>query len=181
NFGGNYLNEQAIVAAARSSKRYATAVIGKLGPVAIFDTGVYDGAGTLIIDDTTGPASDVSIPAEWKQAFAKYNVALSAPTRGDNGVAGDNNRPGTWTLHLAQQQYFIEVTVKAVLPHFRDVIKDNGNPFVLVFWSRDPDGTQHNQGDSFHSTSPGINGSTSLCAIRNADTALSAIEQALKA
>src|SRR5215475_3916187 len=58
-FGGNYLDEQAIVATARASKRYATAVVGKLGPVAIFDTGVYDGAGTLIIDDSTGPASDV--------------------------------------------------------------------------------------------------------------------------
>src|ERR1700761_14489 len=95
-FGGNYLNEQAIVAAARSSKRYATAVIGKLGPVAIFDTGVYDGLGTLIIDDSTGPASDVPIPTEWRQAFAKYNVALSAPTRGDNGVSGDSTKPGTW-------------------------------------------------------------------------------------
>jgi hypothetical protein len=181
NFGGNYLNEQAIVAAARSSKRYATAVVGKLGPVAIFDTGVYDGKGTLIIDDTTGPASDVPIPAEWKQAFAKYNVPLSAPSRGDNGSSGDSAKPGTWTPNLAQQQYFIEATVKAVLPHFRDVIKENGNPFVLVFWSRDPDGTQHNHGDSFHSPSPGINGPTSLAAIRNADNALSAIEQALKA
>ena len=180
-FAGNYLNEQAIVAAARASKRYSTAVIGKIGPVAIFDTGVYDGAGTLIIDDSTGPASDVPIPAEWKQAFAKYNVSLVAPTRGDNGNSGDNTRPGTWTPDLAQQQYFIEATVKAVLPHFRDIIKDNGNPFVLVFWSRDPDGTQHNQGDSFHSTSIGINGPTSLAAIRNADTALAAIEEALKA
>jgi arylsulfatase A-like enzyme len=180
-FGGNYLNEHALVASARASKRYATAVIGKHGPVAIFDTGVYDGSGTLIVDDTTGSTSAAAISAEWKQAFAKYNVPLSTPSRGDNGVAGDNTKPGTWTANLAQQQYFIEVTVKAVLPHFRDVIKDNGNPFVLVFWSRDPDGTQHNNGDSFHSTSPGINGPTSLAGVRNADNALSAIEQALKA
>ena len=180
-FGGNYLDEQALVAAARASKRYSTAVIGKVGPVAIFDTGVYDGAGTLIIDDSTGPGSDVPIPAEWKQAFAKYNVPLSTPSRGDNGSAGDATKPGTWVPNLAQQQYFIEVTVRAVLPHFRDVIKENGNPFVLVFWSRDPDGTQHNQGDSFQSTSIGINGPTSLAAVRNADTALAAIEQALKA
>ena len=180
-FSGNYLNEQAIVAAARASRRYSTAVIGKLGPVAVFDTGVYDGLGTLIIDDTTGPAADIPIPEAWKQAFAHYKVPLSAPTRGDNGVSGDNTKPGTWIPNLAQQQYFIEATVKAVLPRFKDIIKDNGNPFVLVFWSRDPDGTQHNHGDSFHSTSPGINGPTSLAAIRNADTALGAIEQALKA
>src|SRR5262249_22451850 len=149
--------------------------------VAIFDTGVYDGKGTLIIDDTTGSTSAAPIPAEWKQAFAKYNVALSTPSRGDNGSSGDNNKPGTWTPNLAQQQHLIEATVRAVLPHFRDVIKENGNPFVLVFWSRDPDGTQHNNGDSFHSSNPGINGPTSLAAIRNADTALAAIEQALKA
>jgi arylsulfatase A-like enzyme len=180
-FSGNYLNEQSIVAAARSSKRYVTAVIGKLGPVAIFDTGVYDGSGTLIIDDTTGPASDVPISADWRAAFAKANVPLSTPTRGDNGSSGDATRPGTWTPNLVQQQYFIEATVKAVLPRFRDIIKEKGDPFVLVFWSRDPDGTQHNNGDSFHATSPGINGPTSLGAIRNADTALSAIEQALKA
>jgi membrane-anchored protein YejM (alkaline phosphatase superfamily) len=67
--------------------------------------------------------------------------------------------------------------VKAALPHF----KETGKLFVLVFWSRDPDGTQHNQGDSFHSLTPGINGPTSLSAIRNADTALASIEQALKA
>jgi len=29
---------------------------------------------------------------------------------------------------------------------------------VLVFWSRDPDGTQHNQGDSLNQLVPGING-----------------------
>src|SRR5206468_8623887 len=52
--------------------------------------------------------------------------------------------------------------------------------FVLVFWSRDPDGSQHNQGDSFHTLVPGINGPTSLAAIRNADTALALIEATLK-
>ncbi len=28
------------------------------------------------------------------------------------------------------------------------MFKARNKPFVLVFWSRDPDGTQHNQGDS---------------------------------
>jgi hypothetical protein len=49
-----------------------------------------------------------------------------------------------------------------------------------VFWSRDPDGTQHNQGDSFHTVNPGINGTTSREAIRNADGALALIEATLK-
>src|SRR5215470_10109421 len=61
------------------------------------------------------------------------------------------------------------------------MFRDRNKPFVLVYWSRDPDGTQHNQGDSLHALSPGINGPTSLAAIRNADAALASIEQALKA
>jgi hypothetical protein len=79
--------------------------------------------------------------------------------------------------NLAQSQFFIEAAIKVALPH----LKETGKPFVLVFWSRDPDGTQHNQGDSFQTLNPGINGPTSLAAIRNADTALGSIEQALKA
>jgi hypothetical protein len=176
-FASNYLNEQSIVAAARL-QGYSTALIGKLGPAAIFDVGALKGAGTLIIDDSTGTqGAEASLPDEWKEAFTRLKVSQTAPSRGDNGVSGDNTKPGTWIPNLAQQQYFLEATVKAALPHF----KETGKPFVLVFWSREPDGTQHNQGDSFHSLSPGINGPTSMSAIRNADTALAAIEQALKA
>jgi hypothetical protein len=49
----------------------------------------------------------------------------------------------------------------------------------MVFWSRDPDGTQHNEGDSFLVLAPGINGPTSLAAIRNADDDLGRIRAAL--
>ena len=52
------------------------------------------------------------------------------------------------------------------------LFKERGKPFVMVFWSRDPDGTQHNQGDSLGALMPGINGPTSLAAIRNADNDL---------
>jgi hypothetical protein len=51
---------------------------------------------------------------------------------------------------------------------------------MLVFWSRDPDGTQHNQGDSLNRLVPGINGPTSLAAIRNADHDLAELLAALK-
>ena len=76
-----------------------------------------------------------------------------------------------------QQDYFLDVATKAVLPEFRD----RGTPFMLVFWSRDPDGTQHNQGDSHNRLLPGINGPTSLAAIRNADHGLAVLLAALKA
>jgi len=68
-FAGNYLNEQSIVAAARL-QGYSTALIGKLGPAAIFDVGALKGAGTLIVDDTTGTqGAEAPLPDEWKDAF----------------------------------------------------------------------------------------------------------------
>jgi arylsulfatase A-like enzyme len=51
----------------------------------------------------------------------------------------------------------------------------------MVFWSRDPDGTQHNQGDSLNKLEPGINGPTTMAAIRNASNDLSRLRAALKA
>jgi hypothetical protein len=74
-----------------------------------------------------------------------------------------------------QQDYFAAVTTRVVLPMF----KDRNKPFLLVFWSRDPDGSQHNQGDSLNSLVPGINGPTSLAAIRNADDDLARIRSTL--
>ena len=58
--------------------------------------------------------------------------------------------------------------------------KQEGDPFALVYWSRDPDGTQHNNGDSLNSLTPGINGLTSQAAVRNADNNLAQLIQSLK-
>jgi Type I phosphodiesterase / nucleotide pyrophosphatase len=52
-------------------------------------------------------------------------------------------------------------------------------PCVLVFWSRDPDGSQHNTGDSLNTITPGINGPTSMAAIKNADNNLAQLRKAL--
>ena len=61
------------------------------------------------------------------------------------------------------------------------LFKDRNKPFVMVFWSRDPDGTQHNQGDSLGRLIPGINGPTSLASIRNVDNNLASLLAGLKA
>jgi hypothetical protein len=60
------------------------------------------------------------------------------------------------------------------------LFKERKKAFVMVFWSRDPDGTQHNQGDSLGRLVPGINGPTSLAAIKNADDDLARLLAALK-
>jgi len=174
-FGGNYLNEQTFVAAARAAG-YSTAIIGKLGPAAIFDLHSLSAAGTLLIDDTTGRDGGATVPDEWLAAMKEARVEVRSPGRGANSDAGSDKRPGTWIPAYGLQQYFMEMAVRVVLPRFKAANK----PFVLVFWARDPDGTQHNHGDSFDSLTPGVNGPTSLASIRATDSALAAIEQSVK-
>ncbi|HVH80802.1 MAG TPA: alkaline phosphatase family protein, partial [Stellaceae bacterium] len=108
-------------------------------------------------------------------ALTAAGLPTAAPSRGDNGKAGTATTPGTLVANITQQDYFADVTTKVVLPMF----KARNKPFVLVFWSRDPDGTQHNQGDSLNQLTPGINGPTSLASIKNADSDLARIRQAL--
>ena len=97
--------------------------------------------------------------------------------RGDNGRSGDAHTPGTLSANLVQQAWFSAVAARAILPRF----KADGRPFVMVYWSRDPDGTQHNQGDSLSKLTPGINGPTTMAAIRNVDDNLATLRAALKA
>lgn len=178
-FSGNYLDEETILAAARR-QGFSTASIGKLGPTLMFDHNERTGK-TIIIDDQTGAnkdGKDLGIPLsdEVKNALTAASLPLAAPSRGDNGKPGDFEKPGTIVANVAQQKYFTDAVTKAVLPMF----KARNKPFVLVLWSRDPDGTQHNQGDSLGQLTPGINGPTSLAAIKNADDNLAQVQQALK-
>jgi hypothetical protein len=176
-FGGDYLNEETILKMARA-KGYSTAAIGKLGPTLIFDhtdkIGT-DGLHSIVIDDATGGKNGVPLSDEMKAALAKAGLPLASPSRGDNGKAGDARTPGTVVPNTAQQAYFADIASKIVLPMFRE----RGKPFVLVFWSRDPDGTQHNTGDSLNTVTPGINGPTSLASIKNADNNLAQLRKAL--
>jgi hypothetical protein len=173
-FAGNYLDEATILKMARD-KGYDTASIGKIGPALIFDPTERSGEQTILVDDATGTPKGIELSAEVTQRLQTANLPLAAPTRGVNGVAGNVGTPGTLSANVVQQDYFAAVTTRVVLPMF----KDRNKPFVLVFWSRDPDGSQHNQGDSLNTLVPGINGPTSLAAIRNADDDLARIRFAL--
>jgi hypothetical protein len=176
-FGGDYLNEETVLKMARA-KGFSTAALGKIGPTLIFDhtdrTGA-DGLHSIVIDDATGGKNGVPLSEEMKAALTKAGIPLATPSRGDNGKAGDAKTPGTVVPNIAQQAYFADVATKVVLPMF----KARNKPFVLVFWSRDPDGSQHNNGDSLNTVTPGINGPTSLAGIKNADNNLAQLRQAL--
>jgi len=176
-FGGDYLNEETLLKMARASG-YSTAALGKLGPTLIFDhtdkVGA-EGLHSIIIDDSTGGKAGVPLSDEMKAALSNANLPLATPSRGDNGKSGDAKTPGTLVPNTTQQAYLADVAAKVVLPMF----KARNKPFVLVFWSRDPDGSQHNNGDSLNTVTPGINGPTSLAGIRNADNNLTQLRKAL--
>jgi len=173
-FAGDYLDEATILKLARD-KGYSTAAVGKIGPTLIFDHTKEGRAQTIIVDDATGSERGVPLSAEMAERLKAAGLPAAAPPRGANGIFGSVSTPGTRTPNVVQQDYFAAFTTRAILPLF----KERGKPFVLVFWSRDPDGTQHYQGDSLNSLVPGINGPTSLAAIRNADDDLARIRASL--
>lgn len=174
-FGGNFLDEETLLEAARRAG-YGTAVIGKLGPALIQDHLAADGTSTIILDDSTGGPGGVPLSPPIVAALTAAGLPTSAPGRGDNGKSGTATEPGTTVPNRVQQDYFVDAATRVVLP----ALKAGGRPFAMVFWSRDPDGTQHNQGDSLNRLTPGINGPSSFAAIRNADDDLRRLRVALE-
>jgi arylsulfatase A-like enzyme len=169
---GNFLNETSLLALARQHG-FNTAAIGKLGPVAIQDVallkptnGHFTVPRTVILDDSTGTTSGVPVSPEVLSALAAAGLG-NTPTPREQPT-GTATTPGTLVANIGQQKWFADAATKAVLPAF----VRSGQPFVLLFWSRDPDGTQHNQGDSLNKLQPGINGPTSRAGIANADANL---------
>jgi hypothetical protein len=173
-FAGNYLDEVTVLKLARD-KGYSTASVGKIGPALVFDPTERSGEQTILVDDATGTPKGIPLSAEVVDRLKGVSLPLATPTRGANGSPGNVNKPGTLRANVVQQDYFASVTTRVVLPMF----KERNKPFLLVFWSRDPDGTQHNQGDSLNTVTPGINGATSLASIRNADDDLARIRSTL--
>ncbi len=181
-YQGNYLGEQTLLGLARAYG-YNTAAIGKEGPTAIQaieaiapSSGMMRPPPTLVVDDATGTPGGVPLPPNLvSRLLFELHVPPEAPGRSNgyasgsrynNGYAGALGKPGTLAANVLQQQWMMEMTTRVVLPRF---LADAGRPFALVYWSRDPDATQHNQGDSLGALYPGINGPTSLLGVQNAD------------
>jgi len=174
-YSGDYLNQETVMKAARLAG-ISTATIGKLGPALIFDHTERFGEQTIVIDDMTGRPGGIALNNDIQARLRSAGLDVEAPSRGDNGRAGDFQNAGTLQANATQQDYFLSAATQVVLPLF----KERAKPFMLVFWSRDPDGTQHNQGDSLNRLIPGVNGPTSLAAIRNADHDLAQLLATLK-
>jgi len=169
---GNFLNEISLLALARTHG-FNTAAIGKLGPVAIQDITQLKPTGgrlvvptTVILDDSTGSPGGVPVAPDIQDALTAAGLG-SKPTPREQPT-GTAFIPGTLAANVGQQKWFTDAATKVVLPTF----VRGGRPFVLLFWSRDPDGSQHNEGDSLGKLQPGINGPTSRAGIANADANL---------
>jgi predicted AlkP superfamily pyrophosphatase or phosphodiesterase len=174
-FDGSFINEETLLAVARE-KNYSTAAVGKIGPVLIQDITQEIGDRTIIFDDATGTPEGIPLSEEINSLLTKNALPAKTPERGENSQKGDSKIPGTKVANIEQQQYFADATTKVILPLF----KQRQKPFVMVYWSRDPDGTQHNHGDSLNQLVPGINGATVQAAKQNMDKNLTQIRAALK-
>src|SRR5262249_49206507 len=117
-FTGDYLNQETVMRAA-SAAGMSTATIGKLGPALIFDHTERSGNHTIVIDDSTGRPGGVPLSEEVQKRLKAAGLDLQAPTRGENGKAGDFQTPGTLEANTLQQEYFVGVTARAVLPLFK--------------------------------------------------------------
>jgi arylsulfatase A-like enzyme len=185
--GGNCLAESSLLAVARAHG-FSTAAVGKVGPTLIQDAAQGSLSVpvpvTIFVDDRSGSGKGVSLDPAIAAAMTTALGGVRPPartndkpkTQDDNGYSGDSQKPGTRVANVRQQQFLVAAVTKVILPEF----KKRGKPFVLMFWSRDPDATQHNQGDSLGDLSPGINGPTSKAAVHNADETLRQILAALE-
>lgn len=161
-FGGNYLNETSLIAAARA-QGFQTAIIGKEGPVRIQDlTAPGDGSQTVIIDDATGHEGGVGLPAWFTRDLKQAYVGPATPKSA--------------VPNIEQQVHLTKAVTRIILPHF----KEGGKPFAMLFWSRDPDMSQHNTKDSLGEYQPGINGPSGKAGTRDADTTLGELLATLK-
>ncbi|MES1165438.1 MAG: alkaline phosphatase family protein [Verrucomicrobiota bacterium] len=160
-FDGNFLGEETLLGAARA-RGFSTAALGKVGPTLIQDVTQGNGGplpSTIVIDDATGSVDGVAL-----------DPVIAAKLNGPKP-------PAKSVPNVDQQKFLTDALVRVVLPE----LERRGRPFAIVFWSRDPDISQHNQKDGAADWHVGINGATSRRAVRNADETLGRILSAIEA
>ena len=98
-FGGDYLDEMTVLALARA-KGYATAAIGKVGPVLMFDHTERTGRGTIIIDDATGSAAGVEGVSNSTGGYGVFGIGTDIGVYGVSAAASTTGsgvtRAGVW-------------------------------------------------------------------------------------
>lgn len=169
-FGDGYIGQTTLVQAARAAN-FNSWVLGKTGPAAIQNLDALKGEGVLIDEFVNRPANPDG-------SATKAPVLTGAAAAAVQGATGLPSSPGPAMPNILQQAYQSSA-VDALLPD-RANDKSDKRPFVLVFWSRDPDTSQHGATDSDGRLVPGINGVTQHRAITNADNSLKTILESLR-
>ncbi len=170
-----YLAQTTLLQAARASG-YNTVIVGKKGPSAIQFLGALDsrddnveGPLGIFIDDATNRAENLDgTPTKSTTLHGLLGAEVLSAT-------GDLAPAFTTMPNLSQQSYLLQATTQVLIPD----LKNSGKPFAMLFWSRDPDATQHGAIDSEGNLLPGINSTNARAAIANADNDLKGILDAL--
>jgi arylsulfatase A-like enzyme len=160
-FGGNYLGEESLIAAARAAG-WQTAIIGEQSPVRIQDL-TAPPEQNLILDDASGHEGGYALP-DWFKTVMAQTLGSEATPKGD-------------VPNTAQEQWLTKAATQIVLPHF----KSGDKPFVLFYWAHEPDLSQHLARDSIGQVQPGINGATAKVGAHSADSALGELLTSLRA
>jgi len=175
-FGDAYLGQTTLLQAARAAG-YNTILVGKKGPAAIQFLGALDskdnrvdGPLGIFIDEATNRAENADGTPTKSTMLSGLLAAEVLHATGEGAPAF------TSTPNLTQQSYLLSATTQVLIPD----LKESGKPFAMLFWSRDPDITQHGAIDSDGHLIPGINSTSGRTAIANADNDLKGILEALK-
>lgn len=176
-YPNDYLAQTTLVEAARKAG-FNTLIVGKKGPAAIEYLAALDSDGKsvedphgLFIDDATNePHNPDGSPT--KSTVLKGSLAAEV-----RAVTGQLDAPPhSATPNIVQQAYLRQAVTQVLLPK----LKESGKPFAILYWSRDPDTTQHGALDSDGKLVPGINSTSGRAAIANADADLKGILETLK-
>lgn len=168
-FPSDYMAQTTLLQAAHKAG-YNTVLVGKKGPLAI----QYLPALGSKNETVSGPVG-VFIDEETNKSpeSPSLNEPLASAIRAATGA----NAPAyPSTPNFVQQAYGASAVSQVLIPQ----LKYDGKPFAMLYWSRDPDVTQHGATDSEGTLTPGINASSDRMAIYNADRDLKTILDSLK-
>jgi len=176
-YPNDYIAQKTLIETARAAG-LNTLVVGKKGPAAIEylsaleseGKSVEDPKGLFIDDSTNRPTNLDGSPS--KSTVLKGVIANEVL----NATGGSSAPPFSSTPNLVQQAYLRQTVTQVLIPR----LKDSGKPFAMLYWSRDPDTTQHGAVDSEGKLVPGINSTSGRAAIYNADNDLKGILDTLK-
>jgi len=176
-YPNDYVAQTTLIQAARAAG-FNTVIVGKKGPAAIqflsaldSKNETVDGPFGVFIDDSTGhPINSDGMPT--KSTMLGQELADDIA----KVASGIRATPPTAKPNIIQQAWLRQLTTQVVIPR----LKESGKPFVILYWSRDPDTTQHGSLDSEGILVPGINSTSGRAAIANADADLKGILETLK-